>query len=97
MTEISAPHVFTSRQLARRDGYVAAAVIAAIASLSIAWHSLPSNAEVIPVITGDAVRVAQFVCRKNSGIANIEPQQNQMVTFNCNDGAKFTDTVLNLK
>lgn len=50
------------------------------------------------VMTADAIRVAQYVCRRNDGIRTIEPQDTpHTVTFNCRDGAKFTDTVVRLR
>lgn len=104
MTRIEKQIVLSERQLRRRDNLVAALTVAAIASWSAAWFALPQqdDAEVIPVITGDAVRVARFVCRKNDGIVHISPHSTlphepPEVTFHCRDGAQFTDTVLNLK
>lgn len=46
------------------------------------------------VMTADAIRVAQYVCRKNDGVKNIEPlPEPHTVVFHCRDGARFTETV----
>lgn len=100
MTTIAPLHVLTHRQLQRRDWRTAIITLSAVASIGYAAHVVTITAgwETPPaVVTGDALRVAAHVCRRNDGVRLIEPGEDNTVRFRCRDGASFDDIVVRLE
>lgn len=100
MTPIPPAAAYTPSQLAARDVLVMIATMFMLIPWVFVVHV--SADDPIPerriVMTADAIYVAEYVCRKNDGILHITPQsQKNTVTFQCRDGAKFTDTVMRLR
>lgn len=100
MTDIDQLHVLTRRQLEYRDWYTVAVTLAAVASIGYVFHVVtPENkiADTQAVVTGDALKIAAYICRRNDGVRMIEPDVDGRIRFRCRDGAEFLDVVVSLR